>query len=80
MERNNTKSECRCTGFMDNRPNYKCKECNDKSYKSIINLTEKFLNVYQFCNKDLNKFSLLLRKGVYPYEHMDSWGKFNEAS
>ena len=25
-------------------------------------------------------FILLLRKGVYPYEHMDSWEKFNETS
>ena len=23
---------------------------------------------------------LLLRKGVYPYEYMDSWDKFNETS
>ena len=45
-----------------------CKECNDKSYKSINELTEKFPNTYQVCNKDLNKFVLLLRKGVYPYE------------
>ena len=29
-------------------------------------LIEKFPNTYQFCNKDLNKFALLLRKGVYP--------------
>ena len=28
----------------------------------------------------LNKFILLLRKGVYPYEHMDEWEKFNETS
>ena len=34
--------------------------------------------VYQFCNGDLNKFVLLLRKDVYPYEHMDSWEKFDE--
>ena len=26
----------------------------------------------------LIKFFLLLRKSVYPYEHMDSWEKFNE--
>ena len=32
------------------------------------------------CNKDLNKFDLFLRKGVYPYEYMDSWKKFKEAS
>ena len=41
-------------------------------------LIEKFPNTYQLCNKDLNKFALLLRKGVYPYEYMDSWNKFNE--
>ena len=27
-----------------------------------------------------NKFILLLRKGVYPYEYMDEWEKFNEAT
>ena len=39
-----------------------------------------FLNIYQFCNGDINKFALLLRKGVYPYEHMDSSERFNETS
>ena len=34
----------------------------------------------QFCNGDLNKFVLFLRKGVYPYEYMDSWERFNETS
>ena len=46
---------------------------------SLIELSEKFPYTYQFCNRDLNKFSLLLRKGVYPYEYMDSWEKFNET-
>ena len=36
--------------------------------------------MYQFCKGDLNKFVLLLRQGVYPYEYMDSWEKFNETS
>ena len=31
-------------------------------------------------NKDFNKFALLLRKGVYPYKYIDSWGKFDEES
>ena len=31
-------------------------------------------------NGDLNKFILLLRKGVFPYEYMDSWERFNETS
>ena len=39
-----------------------------------------FPSLYQFCNGDLNKFALLLRKGVYPHEYMDSWGRFNETS
>ena len=41
-------------------------------------LIEKFYNTYQLSNNDLNKFAFLLRKGVYPYEYMDSWNKFNE--
>ena len=44
-------------------------EINKK--ESVNELIEKFPNTYQFCNRDLNKFSLLLRKGVYPYEYMD---------
>ena len=28
----------------------------------------------------INKFILLLRKGVYPYEYMDKWERFNETS
>ena len=41
---------------------------------------KKLKNIYSFCNSDLNKFILLLGKGVYPYEYMDSWERFNEAS
>ena len=37
-------------------------------------LIEKFPNTFL----DLNKFALLLRKGVYPYEYMDSWKRFKE--
>ena len=40
---------------------------------SLIELSEKFHNTYQLCNKDLNKFALLLRKDVHPYKYMDSW-------
>ena len=40
----------------------------DKKKISQAVLIEKFPNTYKFCNGDLNNFSLLLRKGVYPYE------------
>ena len=45
---------------------------------SLAALIEKFSN--QLCNKDLDKSALVLRKGVYPYEYMDSWKRFNETS
>ena len=59
----------------------KCFNC-DIYYKKKFNkdLIKKFKNTYSFCNNDLNKFILVLRKGVYPYEYMDSWEKFNETS
>ena len=43
-------------------------------------LIKRFACTYSFCNNDLNKFILLLRKGVYPYEYMDNWERFNETS
>ena len=45
--------------------------------KPVSESIRKFSSIYQFSNDDLSKFVLLLRKGVYPYEDMDSWGKFN---
>ena len=42
-------------------------------------LKERFFNKYKFSNHD-NKFILLLRKGVCPYEYTDDWEKFNETS
>ena len=59
----------------------KCFNC-DSYYKKKFNkdLIKKFKNTYSFCNKNLNKFILILRKGVYLYEYMDSWKRFNETS
>ena len=80
VEKKNIKSEFDFIGFKNNRLNYRCEECKNTSTKPINQFIEMFPNTYQFCNGDLNKFVLLLRKGVYPHEYMDSWGRFNETS
>ena len=51
-----------------------------KCFKLINESIRNFPNTNQFCNGDLNKFVLLLKKGVYPYEYMDSQETFNETS
>ena len=56
--------------------NNRCEECK----KLIEGLIKNFPSIHQFCNNNLNKFVLLLRKGVYPYEDVDSWEKFDETS
>ena len=43
-----------------------------KCSKLINRAIKNFPTMYQFCKGDLNKFVLLLRKGVYPYEYVDS--------
>ena len=35
--------------------------------------------MHEFCNIDINKLILLLRKDVYPYEYIDSWERFDET-
>ena len=53
---------------------------SSKNHKNHFNkdLIKTFENTYEFCDRDINKFILLLRKGVYPYEYMDSWERFDE--
>ena len=75
----------KCNGTCNNykRHNnvliYNCSLCNKKSYRSIDELIKRCSKVYSICNNDLDKFLLLLRKGVYPYEYMNTWNRFNEC-
>ena len=58
---------------------YKCKDSRKICFISIKGSIQKFTTMNQLCNGDINKF-VLLRKGVYRYEYMDSWERFNEES
>ena len=44
---------------------YNCKQRYRKKFNK--ELIKRFASTYEFCNNDLNKFVLLLRKGVYRY-------------
>ena len=78
-------TDCKsCPGYMitkDDQLIFMCFECK-KNYEKDFNkeLIKRFANIYEFCNEDINKFILLLRKGVYPFEYMDSWERFDETS
>ena len=78
-EGQNESIDCKHIGCANNRLYYKCDEYKNKSYKPIAPLIERFPNTYQFCNGDNNKFVLLLRKGVYPYDYTNDWDKFKET-
>ena len=43
-------------------------------------LIKKFPNAYKFGNGEINNFLLLLKKGVYSYEYMDSRKRYDETT
>ena len=50
-----------------------CNSCRTK-------IGQQFPSTYKLCDKNVNKFILLLKKGIYPYEYMDSTDKLNETT
>ena len=78
-------TDCKsCLDYMsvkDDQLIFRSFECK-RNYKKDFNkeLIKRFKNIYEFCNTDINKSISLLRKGVYPYEYMDSWERFDETS
>ena len=77
--------DCYCflenEGVNDNLIKQKCLSCN-KNYSNKIGeeLKKRLKNTFKFSNNDINKFIFLLRKGVYYYEYMDNWERFNETA
>ena len=73
-----------CLDYMsvkDEQLIFRCFECKKNYKKEFIKaLIKRFVNTYEFCNKIISKFILLLIKGMYPYEYMDSWQRFDETS
>ena len=68
--------DCHCflgdESVTDNLIKYKYLSCNkDNSNKIDEELKKRFKNTFTFSNNDINKFILLLRKDVYPYEYLD---------
>ena len=63
---------------------YICKEkfenkyLKDKKYRKVRYYCH-YTGEYRGATHSKNKFILLLQKGVYPYEYMDDWEKFNET-
>ena len=59
---------------------YKFLSCNkDYSNKFDKELRKKLKNTFKFYNNDINKFILLIRNYVYPYECIGNCEKFNKT-
>ena len=76
--------KCTCLEYIsakDNQLIFKCLKHNKNHNKNLNkDLIKRFASTYKLCNKDIYKFILLLRKGVYSYEYMSTRKRFDEVS
>ena len=58
----------------------KCLSCN-KDYSNQLDeeLKKRFKSTFKFSSNDINKITLLQRKGVYLYENNNKWEQFTET-
>ena len=67
--------------IKENVIKYKYTSCNkDYSNKIDEELKKRFKKTFKFSNNVIDKFILLLKKGVYLYEYMDDLENVNETS
>ena len=65
--------------FKDDLTEYKYLYCKKRyQHRFDEKSKERFFNTYKFSNNKNNKFILLLRNGIYPYEYMDDLEKSNK--
>ena len=68
------KSCLECISIKDKSLIFECLICNKSNNKDFnIDLIKIFINTYEFCGGKIKKFILLLRKGIYPYDHTSTW-------
>ena len=85
MDHNDKCIDCKScldyTSAKDNQLIFKCLKCNTNYNKDLNkDLINRFVSTYEFCDGNINKFILLLRKCVYPYEYMNTWERFDKVS
>ena len=76
-------TDCKsCLDYMslkDDQLIFKRLKCNKNHNKDFNKgLISRFASTYEFSDRDIGKFILLLTKGVYPYEYVDSWERFDQ--
>ena len=78
MPCNVCEESCEFTHVNENYVTHgKCKDCYSRYSKRQLSVNSEFDNLRVRHNDE--QFRLLLRKGVYPYEYMTSWNKFEET-